>query len=213
MGGTKHSWLMREFGAANVICMDMQMSVWNITKTNSVARNIATEMFKSPPWQWGAKSARGSLEGCLSVWEQEIQKNPRQGIVVGSSWGGAVATLALARGIWRGPTILLAPAYGRVAQVANFEGEEVSAQSIYKTIRESVTAEEKSRMVIVHGTDDDVVDIVHSRRMAQATGIRLLEVERGDHRLYSFICAAGSDKHQELPLLRRLIDSFNTSTY
>jgi alpha-beta hydrolase superfamily lysophospholipase len=34
-------------------------------------------------------------------------------LVVASSWGGAIATLALATGVWTGPTVLLAPAYAK----------------------------------------------------------------------------------------------------
>jgi hypothetical protein len=35
-------------------------------------------------------------------------------VVVGSSWGGAIATWCLVAGSWSGPTVLLAPAYHRV---------------------------------------------------------------------------------------------------
>ena len=188
----------------------MQMSVWKLTKVNSIARHVTNEMFRSAPWKWARRGVFASLEGCLNVWEEEIRRNSHQGIVVGSSWGGAVATLALVRGVWRGPTVLLAPAYGRVAEVAGWDDTELSASRTYEQLRVELTEEEKKRIVIVHGVNDEVVDIKHSREMSKACELQLIEVEGGDHQLFKYIC--GTDNKQELPLLRRLIDGFHIST-
>ena len=63
-----------------------------------------------------ALSLRGALDdaigGTLAVAQQALAHGRANGgvdVLVGQSWGGAVATLLIARGEWRGPTLLTAP--------------------------------------------------------------------------------------------------------
>ena len=51
--------------------------------------------------------------GSVAVQSKAIQSFSPE-VIVGSSWGGAVAVELIRRGIWRGPTLLLAPAYYKV---------------------------------------------------------------------------------------------------
>jgi predicted esterase len=89
----------------------------------------------------------------------------RPDVVVGSSFGGALAVLLLVQGRWRGPTLLLAQA------AARFDPD--------------LALPEGAPVLLVHGTHDEVIDIEGSRRLAR-TGtpgrVRLVEVEDG-HRL------------------------------
>jgi predicted esterase len=90
-------------------------------------------------------------------------------VLVGSSFGGAVAVALLQQGVWRGPTVLLAPA------VRHFAIEPVLPGGVAVTI--------------VHGKADDVVDIETSRVLAGSGApgrVRLLEVDDG-HRLESLL--------------------------
>lgn len=93
----------------------------------------------------------------------------RPDVLVGSSYGGAVAVAMLDRGVWRGPTVLLAPAAERLG-VPNRLPEGVA-------------------VTIVHGVHDDVVPLEHSHALA-ATGtpalVRLIEVDDG-HRLQTLL--------------------------
>jgi pimeloyl-ACP methyl ester carboxylesterase len=86
-------------------------------------------------------------------------------VLVGSSFGGAVALALLVRGIFRGPTLLLAPAHR------------------YYGVEEGVPL--GVPVLIVHGTRDSVVSIEGSRALAR-TGtlglVRLVEVD-DEHRL------------------------------
>lgn len=84
-------------------------------------------------------------------------------IVVGSSFGGAVAVLASMRaGIRLKGIVLCAPALDRVEEPAQLH-------AVAPTI-------------ILHGLSDDVVPIEVSRRYAQRTGVELIELQ-DDHRL------------------------------
>jgi len=87
-------------------------------------------------------------------------------VLVGSSFGGAVALALLQRGLWRGPTLLL-------AQAALWR----------KDLRPELP--DAIRVWLVHGTRDDVVPIADSRLLARTGSrelVRLIEVD-DDHPL------------------------------
>ena len=101
---------------------------------------------------------------CVSVQAEALRERPPD-VLVGSSFGGAVAVTLLQQGVWRGPTLLLAQAALEYDPGARLP--------------------EGVRVWLVHGLADSLVDPEHSRRLA-ATGspelVRLLEVE-DDHPL------------------------------
>jgi hypothetical protein len=90
-------------------------------------------------------------------------------VLVGSSFGGAVAVELVARGAWRGPTLLL-------------------AQAAFKLGRARALAPGVP-VLLVHGTRDEVIPVEDSRALA-GTGtpaiVRLLEVD-DDHRLQTLV--------------------------
>lgn len=90
-------------------------------------------------------------------------------VLVGSSFGGAIAVELLERGVFRGPTVLLAPAAAKLG--------------IRNRLPEGVA------VTIVHGTGDIVIPLSDSQELA-ATGtpslVRLVEVD-DDHRLQSLL--------------------------
>lgn len=71
-------------------------------------------------------------------------------VVVGSSYGGAVAVALLARGAWRGPTVLLAPAAGRL-DVGNALPEGV-AVTVVHAARDAIIPREDSEALAATGT-------------------------------------------------------------
>jgi hypothetical protein len=81
-------------------------------------------------------------------------------VLVGSSYGGAIAVELLQRGIWRGPTLLLAQAALRRGQPAE--------------LPDGVT------VWLVHGTRDTLIDPEDSRVLARSGSpdrVRLFEVD------------------------------------
>ena len=59
-----------------------------------------------PFLQWRMRTA---LNTCTALIAKELRRRPPD-VVVGSSWGGAVALRCLEDGLWAGPSLLLAPA-------------------------------------------------------------------------------------------------------
>ncbi len=108
------------------------------------------------------------FDSCIAVHEAEIAAF-RPDVLVGSSFGGAVAVELLHRGAWTGPTLLLAQA------------------AVHRGARTTLP---NDRVVwVVHGTGDEVVDINDSRRLAQTGSpklVRLIEVD-DDHSLHAMV--------------------------
>ena len=101
-------------------------------------------------------------------------------VVMGSSFGGAVALELLRRGAWRGPTVLLCPAHELVAERA------------WCAPPPGLDAfpEIASAVLVVHGRADEIVPIEHARRLVRGSRAELLEVE-DDHRLTKTATAEG----------------------
>ncbi|MCH7600288.1 MAG: hypothetical protein IH973_11080 [Myxococcales bacterium] len=100
-----------------------------------------------------------NFEGCVAQQQQALEEF-RPDVIVGSSFGGAVAVALLQRGFWHGPTLLLAQA----------------------ALRKDLACElpEDVRIWLVHGTRDEIVDPEDSRRLARCGSpalVRLIEVD------------------------------------
>jgi pimeloyl-ACP methyl ester carboxylesterase len=81
-------------------------------------------------------------------------------VLVGSSYGGAIAVELLQRGLWRGPTLLLAQAALR----CGLAPELPSGVDVW----------------LVHGTRDDIIDPEDSRVLARSGSpgsVRLIEID------------------------------------
>jgi len=122
---------------------------------------------------------RRSLESCVAVQERALADEAPDAIV-GSSWGGAVTLELLRRGAWTGPTVLLAPAWGKVLRTA-------APTEIDGRLRELRVVAEKVPIRLVHDTSDDAVPHRDSVDLAAATGIELDSVDGGGHRLMGFV--------------------------
>ena len=203
---------------------DMQMSLWNPLRSNSVARNILR--LRTP-----AEAIADSFEACVEVQRQALHSSPapidadicvenvvakrrlpmlrptwpespglagHRGlslstqVLVGSSWGGAVAASLLSAGSWRGCCVLMCPALrlrerwtGKPSARPHLTSDAISAGLA------ALPAAVKAQCLIVHGTTDNTVPIDDSRALAAATGIALLEVEGGDHGLGEYVTSGG----------------------
>jgi predicted esterase len=108
------------------------------------------------------------FEGCVLA-QAAALKSFQPDLLIGSSFGGAVAVALLARGLWRGPTLLL-------AQAARYYAPEAALP-------------QGVRVTLVHAPEDEVVDIEGSRALAR-TGtpslVELIEVE-DDHALSGLV--------------------------
>jgi pimeloyl-ACP methyl ester carboxylesterase len=112
----------------------------------------------------------GDFEACVAV-QADALASFRPDVLVGSSFGGAVALVLLQRGLWRGPTLLLAPA--------------VRARGLPFRLPAEVP------VWLVHGLRDALIDIEDSRELARAGTpelVRLIEVD-DDHPLRGLVAS------------------------
>lgn len=108
------------------------------------------------------------FEGSVRVQADEIAAQEPD-VLVGSSFGGAVALAILQRGLYTGPTLLLAPAYRHYGLPGR--------------IPEGV------RVLVVHGTRDETIPVDDSRELAKTGSpgsVALVEVD-DEHRLASLL--------------------------
>jgi predicted esterase len=111
------------------------------------------------------------FESCVEVHAQTLHAFAPD-LLIGSSFGGAVAVALLARGLWRGPTLLLAQA------AAHYQP--------------GVGLPPDVDVTLVHGLRDDVVPIAHSRALAKTgTPGRVHLIERDDDHRLSALIASG----------------------
>ncbi len=126
------------------------------------------------------------------VWERSIAvqvaaiATHHPDVIVGSSFGGAVALELQVRKIWQGRTVLLCPAHQLVAQRANVRG----APSRIPPVVEG-------RTVVVHGRQDETVPFQHSEALVQSTAAKFIAVD-DDHRLSINSTAANLKQWVEL---------------
>ena len=185
-------------------CPDMQVSLWRPDKFNGFGVQLALNLLSGWPTTLCSRAMQSSLDRCLAAQARALDSfrpapsgaagNPSVSIavspalVVASSWGGAIATLALATGLWSGPTVLLAPAYSKALRFAGGPATvDRAPERIFAAIRNRLTDEQRSRIVIIHGTADTVVPFEDSEEFADAAGVELIAVAGGDHRLNDFV--------------------------
>jgi fermentation-respiration switch protein FrsA (DUF1100 family) len=139
--------------------------------------------------RWGARgfalSAGGALAAAPLARAQLMRRVVRRSVgvqrralaarridvVVGSSFGGAVALWLLANGAWSGPTVLLCPAHQLVARRCGWPPPTLASLPI-----------DSSRVVVVHGRADTTVPVAHSHALVEGSRARLVLVD-DDHRL------------------------------
>jgi predicted esterase len=125
----------------------------------------------------------GDFEACVAL-HAEALESFEPDVLAGSSFGGAVAVALLQRGLWRGPTLLL-------AQAAHKRG-------LPAELPEGV------RVWLVHGTRDELVPVEESRALAKSGTpglVRLIEVD-DDHRLSDTVASG-----RLVALVRELAES------
>lgn len=120
-----------------------------------------------------------SFERCVQIQAAAVQQVKPE-IVVASSWGGAVAGELLTRGIWQGPSILLAPAIERVCARMADDGMQPKLHKLKRCA-------ERAPVLVFHDPTDTVVPHADSLRLERDAGVELRSVDAGGHRLLDLL--------------------------
>ncbi len=120
-----------------------------------------------------------SFERCVQIQAEAVQQVQPE-IVVGSSWGGAVAAELLIRGVWQGPSILLAPAVERVCQRMGDDDVQSKLQNLKRCAAQAP-------VLVFHDPADAVVPHADSLRLEREAGVELRSVDAGGHRLLDLL--------------------------
>jgi alpha/beta superfamily hydrolase len=123
------------------------------------------------------------FEGCVRQHANTLASF-RPDVLVGSSFGGAVAVALLQRGAWSGPTMLLAQAAVRRGLPVQLPAD--------------------VHVWLVHGRQDEIIDVEDSRRLADSSAsglVRLIEVD-DDHSLHGLV-----DSGRLVELVRELYEA------
>jgi hypothetical protein len=193
---------------------DMQMSLWQLHRSNSVARQllrlpevrlaglaglgglVASTWRRSAvgalasltlPTGWLAlrrrrlleKALARSFDACLDIQRRAVFA-AQPDVVVGSSWGGAIAAELLLEGSWSGPTVLLAPAFQKVRELTGRRDLAEASQRLRDRSREQP-------VVLFHDPTDDTVPHTDSLRLTAGSKIDLRSVDGGGHRLLDLL--------------------------
>jgi len=94
-------------------------------------------------------------------------------VVVGFSWGGALACDMINSAEWTGPTVLLAPAHRKLLELRGLASSRVRLPC---------------NTVVVHSQADSIVPIEWSRELVagqEVSNVRLLEIKKDPHKMWS----------------------------
>lgn len=116
-----------------------------------------------------------SFDACVRI-ARDTVRDAKPDVLVGSSWGGAVACELVRRGEYRGPLVLLAPASLR----ADAWMQRPDPDERLSLWRERAAS---ANVVIFHDPTDDVVPLRESRALAEGGAAELRVVSAGGHRL------------------------------
>ena len=106
--------------------------------------------------------------------QKKVIKEFKPDIVIGSSWGGAVAVECILNKDWNGPTILLAPA-----------SHLVNKNLIHP--RKSISIPSNVPCYIFHGTNDTTVPVSDSKELVRnSENTKLFILQNETHNLIAF---------------------------
>lgn len=130
---------------------------------------------RAPQMPCGARRAAedpaGMWSDSLDVQREALAHGPID-VVVGSSFGGAVTLALLHEAVWAGPTVLLCPAHRLMA-------DRLGAPALPGL---AALPDRGAEVLVVHGRQDAIVPVAHSRELVLGSSARLIEVD-DDHPL------------------------------
>ena len=122
-----------------------------------------------------------SFEACAQIAREALTK-AEPDVVVGSSWGGAIAADLVRSEAWSGPTVLLAPAIAKANRWMMTSAPQALASEQRLRARSDL-----ARIVVFHDPTDDVVPFADSEALVRGSRMSLRSVDGGGHRLMALM--------------------------
>lgn len=178
-------------GLATVLLVGLSVALgaWPLAVLAPLAGAAAVLLLRR---RWIAAALSNSRDRCLAIQRAALAAD-RPDVVLGSSWGGAVAAMLVAHGAWEGPTVLLAPA-ARALQLR------IAPEGYPALLQALVDHAARSPLVVFHDPQDDSVPFDGSRDLGAHPGVELHVVAGGGHRLLGIL-----EDGQLAAVLRRVI--------
>lgn len=184
----------------DVLSPDMHMSLWNVFARNGLPRSLLSPsaLLSRRPSEWLPGALQDSFASCVDVHRAALLgpgaaasdgPDGPPDVLVGSSWGGAVACALVADGVWRGPAVLLCPALRARERRGGGPPPDAawSADAITARLAALPEPRRRAQMVLVHGSADETVPLADSVALSEATGIPLEVVDGGTHGLSAIV--------------------------
>ena len=128
-------------------------------------------------------AVEASVVDTLAIAEAELARRPPD-VLVGSSWGGALAALCVHRGSWDGPILLLAPAGQRISRRC-VPGSVLAAQLC-------APLPAPTRALVIQGSRDGTVPLADSQALCKNLPPTALRIRKGDCHALRSLMRAGS---------------------
>ena len=126
-----------------------------------------------------AAAVARSFRACVAIQRDAVRRH-RPEVVVGSSWGGAVAAELISMNECRQPTILLAPAVQRVALWSKrTDGAEVVIRLRSASVEVPI--------IVFHDPSDTTIPFTDSIELTRDSHIDFRPVDAGGHRLMDLL--------------------------
>jgi hypothetical protein len=157
------------------ICIpDMETGYYNLRDNNSILRSIfktyifwmfmMTSIYFTYQYKWIGfffsvfqgfvmkdfiikQGVRKAFYNCKAI-QEEVVKEFKPDLIIGSSWGGAILSTLILEGTWTGDALLFAPAFYKVNAICN----------IFKSIKKDNT-DNQSRIQIIQAYEDEMIPL------------------------------------------------------
>jgi hypothetical protein len=167
-----------------------------------------------------SEAVKVSMENNIKIAEDEIKKhNPE--IIIGSSWGGGIIINLIKKGIWKGNSLIIAPAYYSINKV--IYGNNINSNNIdecnkifdFNFSKIKINDFDKNAKIIVyHSKEDKVICFKESERLCERinfnkenenffNNFELKLYEKGDHSMNELCKKTGILKNDILNLLKK----------
>jgi predicted esterase len=171
----------------------MEMSTYDFDKKHSFVNSALSVIWSQglllPIFDYSkfqAESVMVSFKNCVESVKDLTLSATHGTILIGSSWGGAVALWLIAHELFSGNILVFAPALKTVLIKSGYNNQQIN--EIYDKIR-SNSIDKGHKILVAHGVLDIVVPLKDSIELCNAVGAELITVPLGDHNINGYLIA------------------------